>query len=690
MPACRVLSGPKGGPGIIINSKTVSPLFFCANNQFKRDDILVNELKLAADAGIPLFSFNVPLAWDGADDLDQVLDTFCPAHPTGYFYVRVWLGASKAWLDAHPSAAMARPDGATMRWVSPASAEWRNDAARLLKECIDRIAAGPYADRFVGVHLAAQQCGEWFYPETNEFLDYSQANADAFRAWLKKQYINDKGLRRAWGDESASLQSAAIPMPDAREATAWGPFRDPVKQRPAMDYQQYSNELIAGDIAFFAKAAKAAMKGRGLVGAFYGYTLEVGGIAPRSLAQSGHLALGALLQCPDIDMIHAPYSYFERELGSPAHMHLPLDSVPLHGKLVVIEEDSRTHAAQHVPEDALAAGNVSIATTLDETLAACRRNAANMLTHRAGLWYFDVLSDGRWNDKEFWASAPLTRRLFAEARTPDLFQPQVAFVVDEDSVHTMHANTYPYLLESLSMWRHELDRIGTPVGYYLQSDLPRLPDSIHVLILANAFIINDDERRAIDKFLAKGGTVVWTFAPDVWGGAGADLARISAITGMDIALHDGGGPLRIASDVTAEKWELGEDWKLRFKVTSTENVQAIAHYEGSSAVAVAATPLKGGISVYTAVPRLPVGILRWIGTNTFVHFYRDTPGMTGLFGPYLVAHTSDARLHTFKLPEKVRSVERVVPFDSIPVASDANMWQDDLPANTTAIYRITN
>lgn len=688
MPTTRVLTGKAGGPGLRVNGEIVSPLFFCANNQFGRDDILLEELKLAANAGIPLFAFNLPLAWDGDANVEAVLDQFCPAHPTGYFYVRVWFGGSKAWLDAHPSEAMTRPDGTTIPWVSQASEQWREDSSRLLADCLKRIQASPYANRFIGVHVTAQMCGEWFYPEPNDFFDYSQPNAMAFRAWLKKRYINDKGLRRAWGGDSASIGAATIPLPELRDAAVYGPFRDAIKHRTAMDYAQFANELIAENIAHFAHVAKQAMKGRGLVGAFYGYTLEVGGIAPRSLAQSGHLAFAKLLDCQDVDLIHAPYSYLDRELGNPGHMHLPLDSAPLHGKLVVIEEDSRTHTAQRTAEEHLATGNITLSTNVEETLAANRRNIANALTHRAGMWYFDVLADGRWNDKKFWERAALTRRLFAEARTPELFQPHIAFVVDEDSIHAMQATTYPYLMESLSFWRRELDRIGTPVGYYLQSDLPRLPDSIHVMILANAFSITNDERRTIDKFLAKGGTVIWNFAPDIWGDNGADFSRMSAITGLTIEPQETDGPLRIKSAVTEESWELGADWKLRFKVTSTENVHAIATYEGTDAVAVAATPHKGGISVYTAVPRLPVGILRWVGTNSFVHFYRDTPGMTGVFGPNLVIHTAEARRHTFRLPEKVRSVERIVPHMAIPIAVNANSWLDDLPEKTTAIYRI--
>ncbi|MCC6156177.1 MAG: hypothetical protein IT367_20595, partial [Candidatus Hydrogenedentes bacterium] len=181
MPTTRVLTGKSGGPGLRINGEIVSPLFFCANNQFGRDDVLLEELKLAANAGIPLFAFNLPLAWDGDANVEAVLDQFCPAHPTGYFYVRVWLGGSKAWLDAHPSEAMTRPDGTTIPWVSQASEQWREDSSRLLADCLKRIQASPYANRFIGVHVTAQMCGEWFYPEPNDFFDYSQPNAMAFR-----------------------------------------------------------------------------------------------------------------------------------------------------------------------------------------------------------------------------------------------------------------------------------------------------------------------------------------------------------------------------------------------------------------------------------------------------------------------------------------------------------------------------
>lgn len=643
---------------------------------------------MAAAGGIPLVAFNVPLDWDAASDSAAVIAPFMEAHPEGYFYIRVWLGASQAWLDAHPESRMRLADGTAIPWVSPASREWRDEAARLLQAKLKEIARGPYAERFIGVHLTAQMAGEWFYPETNSFLDYSDANLEGYRAWLKERYVNDKGLRRAWGDDAASLVTVSIPTPEQREEAVWGPFRDPARQRPMIDYQRYLSDTVAGAIEEFARAAKRATGDRALVGVFYGYTLEINGIGPTALANSGHLALRRVLECDDLDIIHAPYSYMNRELGNPPHFHLPLDSPPLHGKVVVIEEDSRTHLASDVPEAYLASGNVAIAGDVEEMLSANRRNMAAFLAHRAGMWYFDVLSDGRWNSKEFWTSAALTRRLFAEARGPGAFAPEIAVVVSEASVHALRASTHPYLMETLSFWREELDRLGTPVGYYLQSDLPRLPDSVKVLIAANAYVIDDLERRALDRFLARGGTVVWVFAPDIVGENGVDLGRVTEVTGMSIAPLDGAQRMAFRSAVTEETWALADTWEPRLAVTSRDNVHAIATYAGTDAVAVAATPFKGGISVYAAVPRLPAGVMRWICGNSGVHLYRDTPGMTATFGPYFVVHTDAAGVHAFRLPEKAARIDRIVPYASLPVAVDSAAWRDELPARTTAIYRV--
>lgn len=705
-PKCAVRSGVQGGPAIVIDGEPYVPVLFNGNNQFNRDEVLLGEFRQAAEAGIRLFNFNVNLDWHASpEETAETVAKFCAACPDGYFYVRVWLGPNDAWREAHPDECVTTADGTRLPYASPSSTVWRAEAAQQLEKRVREIIEGPFAGRFIGVCPTYLQTGEWFYERTDEFMDYSPANLSAFREWLKKVYRSDKRLRDAWHDQKVTLETAAFPSPEARDAAALGPFRDPAAHRPAIDMQRYQNELIADTIAYFAAVVKRVTKGRSLTGAFYGYTMELNQNGPRALAHSGHLAFARLLDSPDLDLIHAPYSYFERGIGQPAHLHLPVDSVALRGKLAVLEEDTFTHSAQSLPGNPIAPGWREQTQSLEETLAVSIRNAGLFLTHRCGFWYFDLFSDGRWSDPGFWKSVPLVRRMAAQLRSEPPFAPEVAFLISEASVYYLRDTTHPYLLESLARWRAELDRTGTPIGYYLQSDLPRLPESVKVLILANPFELNDLERTTVRKRLLHGATVIWTYAPDIVGPSGIDPSRITAVTGIPVVSKSTDAPLVIASELTPETQTVaGKGWDLRFIVTSSEGINVVARYEDSGEISAAACPAGQGVSLYTATPRLPVGLLREVFRRAGVHLYDDLPGMVGVVGPYLIVHTDGGmpdetvdeiladmradKAHTFSWPTACAAVSRIVPPRPWPLeVSEERNWRDVLPGAVTAVYR---
>jgi hypothetical protein len=511
---------------------------------------------------------------------------------------------------------------------------------------------------------------------------------------------------------------------------------------------------VADTIAYFAKAVKEETNGRALVGTFYGYTMELNNNGPRALAHSGHLALARLLDCPHVDLIHAPYSYFERAIGQPGHLHLPGDSLAVHGKLGMFEEDTYTHLGAAPKEGVIAPGWRERTTSLEETLAVSRRNFANFFTHRCGLWFFDLLSDGRWNDAEFWDTAPLFRRMAAELRGETPFRPEIAVAINETAVHLMRATTHPYLQHALAHWRAELGRLGTPVGYYLQSDLPKLPNSVKVLILPNALHLTREEEHAVELHIERGNAVVWTYAPGLFGPEGPDSARIAQRVGMPVEARFDDVLMNIVSEPTGEKVRVGKDrWQPRFVITaepsrkavpgapsdssgpsdtsdlsdvseptparrsfwadlkeslrrrpspktpasvealSPSSLEILARYESTGEIAAAARPLNGGVCVYTAIPRLPVGLLRYICRNSGVHLYHDVPGMTGVLGNYLIVHTPGGpsperpTRYTFHWPSVSQRVTRVTPSPGGTIAMETETWSDTLPPKTTAIYR---
>lgn len=704
-PRCAVRSGTQGAPAIVVNGQPFAPLFFCGNNQFGRDDVLLEELRRAAEAKIPFFAFGLPLAWHIAEEeTASILNTFCAAHPEGYFLLRVWVGPNHAWVNEHPEECITKADGTRLGMPSPSSLLWREAAGKMLADRVRFVIEGPHGGRFLGVIVHYLQTGEWFYPDTNAYMDYSAPNLRAFRQWLKKRYRSKKRLQKAWGSADADFDTAAFPDPEQRDAAAWGVFRDPVRHRPAMDMQRFQSELMAETIAYFARIVKTTTRGRSLAGAFYGYTMELNNNGPRALAHSGHLALGTLLECPHIDLILAPYSYFERQLGQPGHFHLPVDSVALHGKLAIMEEDSFTHLAQPPGETVIAPGWRDRTKSTAETLALWRRNYGNFLTHRCGFWLFDLLSDGRWNFPEVWENSGLLRRIAAELRSEPPFQPEVAFAVSEENVHYLRATTHPQLLHALSWWRSELDRIGAPVGYYLQRDLPKLPDSVKVLILPNAYAVSRQEERAVDALLVRGGAVIWTYAPDIAGPKGIDLARLSRRTGFPVEARFDDAPIRIVSESSGEVCCIdAKPWAPRFIIAEAQagTHEVLARYapeggadKGVGEVCAAARPARNGIVVYTAVPRLPVPLLRTICERSGIHLYRDTPGMTGVVGRYLLVHTSAADApvveQRFHWPIEAREIRRLVPGKRpSPYSRPIAEIRDALPGRITAIYRFT-
>ena len=700
-PDCRVLAAGAGGPAIEVNHQIRAPLMFCGNNQFGRDEVLREELRLAAEAEIPFFVIQLKLPWtppeseEGPDfeAANRMLSRFREAHPEAFVLLRVSLNPPKFWRDAHPDECIATAAGKRLPFAAPGSQQWRDAAERLLRGQLRAILEGPHAAHFAGVLLQHLHTGEWFYPEPNEFTDYSLANVWAFREWLRNEYGRDKRLQRAWDDGEVTMDSALIPAPEQRLAAEFGPFRHTQKHRPAMDLQRFQSGTIARTIIHFARLVKDVTRNRSLTGVFYGYTFELNGNGPHALANSGHLALRHLLECERLDLIAAPYSYFERAPGQPGHFHLPVDSIALHGKLAILEDDTYTHVSSPPPDGVPAPGWEARAKTLDETLDMARRNALQFLAHRCGVWFFDLLSDGRWNIPEFWDSTAFLRRMAAEMRGFDSFAPEIAVAVSESSAHFLQADTRPWLMESLYRWRAELARIGAPAGYYLQSDLPVLPESVKVLFLPNPYHMTEEEAEAIGKLLERGGTVVYTWAPGICNGEHPNPHRVERVTGFELHVEfDREGPVIIEDAFTGKTHRaLPESWQPRFVIADDQG-DTVATYADTGARCAAARPEGNGVVVYTAVPRLPVAVLRLICRRAGVHLYRDTPGMTAVAGPYLAVHTAagppDAARHTLWWPADTGNLTRLTPPSRLETFLEhAPKRSDVLPEKTTAVYR---
>ena len=104
--------------------------------------------------------------------------------------------------------------------------------------------------------------------------------------------------------------------------------------------------------------------------------------------RSGHLGLRRVLASPYVDFLVCPYSYGFRGMGGDAPAMQPVESARLHGKLCIIEDDTRTHI-NGGPDY----GHVN---SLSESVAILQRNFSQVVTHGQGMWWlFDSIDPAR-------------------------------------------------------------------------------------------------------------------------------------------------------------------------------------------------------------------------------------------------------------------------------------------------------
>ena len=212
------------------------------------------------------------------------------------------------------------------------SGDWAAAAARKVQALLcylDRRFPG----KIFGLQLNGMETGEWFgagmggHGDAGFFGDYSNAT------------------RREWGAAPPTAGLRDAPTIGNTLVSGAGPAGVPA-------FNHWFAKRTVRAFATLARAAKQVSGGNVFTAFYYGYLYELSG---SRLAGSGHLAVSELMQEPAIDGVLSPYSYGpeSRNFTMPLVPHGVVDSAWLHGKVHVIEDDSRsarTRAHAHTPE----------------------------------------------------------------------------------------------------------------------------------------------------------------------------------------------------------------------------------------------------------------------------------------------------------------------------------------------------
>ena len=695
--SARVVHPAQGLARIAVGGAEHLPYFFFVNAETAQDGETVDaQIREAAANGIHLFSgvMYLPLRNAYGDRsfgaIDALVQQVLTADPEGFLLPRLQFVPTNYWARTHDDQMARYADGSTGD-VSLASTDFWADCVDALDALIAHLSdpSTPGGDRVLGFHLDR---GEWFY-DASAGYDVSLPNQTAFQNWLHAKYQGLHGLRAAWHDASVTWEDAAVPawpgQAPAIKKTDTPIYADRREGR-WVDYAQFSSDLVAEIITALAETVKTVSRGNLIVAVSYGYTLEFAG-----RNDSGHLALGKLLESPHIDIIAGPNSYAGRAAGSPAAFGAPVDSVTLHRKLWLVEDDTKTFLADAETDDDY---NPKIISGAD-TQAIHQRHFGAALAHGAGVTWMDLWGQGWLNSPDIWRELGFLRDQanrcdqIAPAQTPP---PDVAVLVDEASLAYLKNDADGLGMNLISRTRDLLLRAGGSVGFYLQSDVVRddFPAAKLYLFL-NALRLTTAERQAVrEKLQRPGRTLAWLYAAGLFDENGPSSEEAGEVVGMALRRQPwnsrGGSQPTDSKHPITERIRgikrIGQEEILNplFAITDPQ-ATVVAEYAASGAASLATREHKfGWKSVFFGDPYLTTELLRGLYVYAGVPVYdaQDDIVYAGENGA-LAIHGSFTGQRTVALPRRASVYD--VAEDKI-IASGTRTFRTFVRARTTRLF----
>lgn len=588
-------------------------------------DLFASQIRLAAGSGARFVSFPVALPWPAPGKpvdwgvVDAACEQVLGANPDALLLPRIGLDAPAWWLAAHPDEAMHWDGGEHRPHAVVCSPLYRREASERLAALVEHLEAR-FGERVAGYHPCGQNTGEWFYEDTwgPHLNGYAPADEAGFRRWT--------------GDPQAK-----VPSPEARRARPAGFLRDPVAERAVLDFAAFQQAAMADWVCEMARTVKRACGGRKLTVFFYGYVFEFAAVGTGA-SVSGHYALRRALDCPQIDVLCSPISYWDRGLGESAPSMTAAESVALAGKLWLNEDDTRTHLTRERTFPGAKDGG----DTLAQTQALVVRNVAQEATRNFATWWMDLGSSGWYNDPELWREmarfAAVDDALLAK---PTPYRPPIAAVIDEESMVRLTAGSHVVARPAVYEARTPLGRCGAPYGQYLQDDVAAGKVDARLYVMLSAWCLDAGQRAKLRQALM-GKARVWCWAPGWQDGARTSLAAMAELTGFTLAPTTAKA---LATPTEAGRRlgltrPLGVDRAITplFAATDVKPDETLATWpDGTAAIALRRLP--DGLSVFVGAPGLTSELLRAVGKLAGVHFYTQTDANIYANGPFVAVHT---------------------------------------------------
>ncbi|MDD3926554.1 MAG: hypothetical protein PHT33_07835 [bacterium] len=597
--------------------------------------------------------------------------------------------------------------------VSMASKAWREEVKGDLRRLVEHVKNAPYANRVLGFFLSGGG-GEW-----GDYWDYSKPAQQGFIEWLNVKYGDDvQLLKKKWNDPNITFEAVAIPAWKELSSADDGIFYDPGKNRRIIDYLLYHHQLAADTAIDFCKVIKEESDNKKLTGLWNGYMFlpewwQDGDAANNIIANRRVKMFSRILESPYVDFVTAPYSYQERHSGGCFVSQIPLDSIVLHGKLALVEDDTRTHlstshsaylSCQKYGDDFGKASNE------DESIAVLKRNFAGVLTKPgSGIYYFGLGDDGnKWFDSPaILNTVGSFKEIAGNTLAKDKNASNIAVIVSYRSFLYQKINdlSRDFLLNQMY---HNLTVVGAPFDTYLDSDLndKKFPfDKYKMYIFLNSFYLPDAERQLIrEKVCRSGNTVVWIYASGFIDEESAQVGNISSLTGINVAKYEGkltrlncvvnnythditkGLPTntRFGCERTMEPvfWVDDPDAQILGELSCTTNEDWIRTFRKPG---LCVKRFKSWTSIWSGIPNLPSSLLRNMAKSAGVHIYSEGDDQVFASQKVFSIHARYDGVRKISFPKKTNIYD---PFSKRYVARNVDKVEEFMKKGDTLIWML--
>ena len=468
---------------------------------------------------------------------------------------------------------------------SLSSENWIESAKRYLEKFIDIIEKSKYADRIIGYHLGYGRCGET-HMWGGMSMDFGINERRSFYKFGLDKYKSKTELEKRWGVQNISADTVPIPTCDeylknTNEISEFFHYGD--QYASYIDYNTFRRKVSYDAVCELAKSVKKQTDK--VVGFFHGYILNSGA------DRHGHTDLEEVLNCPYIDFICAPKSYYRNEMGEPGGYYCPPLSVN-RKKLWFDEVDypnDKNNAADFVK--------------------VLWREFAKDISLNTPFWWMDLL--GGWYDdayvrKNISYMLEIKQKLKDDRKTCA----EILLVVDENSAMFTSQNE-TFQTKTMQETQAQVALSGMPYDMYRLCDLNDISlDKYKVIFFINCFKISEQEKEWIHNKVSAKTTLVFNYAFGIMSDV-LSLKNVTENTGFILS--------KIDTESKIPYFEiLNDDVTVLYRYNDLKKIEETANCgfedisNGDMIAAATITRKDGGKNIMFAVPSFTSELFRKI------------------------------------------------------------------------------